>query len=155
MTAFLLRALPPTIGALSLCGNQSFEAKPKPTSPDTPVHPPKKQRMVKLELRWPHTVLPRKTCCDPSSPSKGPFRERRRTMKYTHMPLFLFPTSVAGDSATQPCSTKGSFETRMGPQWGAHKNLQEPTVLAGEPYMGSRFAGTSFISARAGRGPPL
>lgn len=72
-------------------------------------------------------------------------------MKHTHMPLFLFPTSVAGDSATQSCSTKGSFEARMGPQWGAHKNLQEPTVLAGGPYMGSRFAGTSFISARAGR----
>lgn len=42
-------------------------------------------------------------CCDPSSPSKRPFREQRRPIKYIHMPIFLFPTSIARASTTWPC----------------------------------------------------
>ena len=135
-TAFPPRSLATHNRSLESLWEPSFEAKPKPTSPDTPAHPLKKQRMVKLESRWPPAVLPPEACCDPSSPSKRPFREQRRAIKYTHMPIFLFPTSIAGALATHPCFTKNSFEARMGPQRGAHRHPQEPTVLGGGPNWG-------------------
>ena len=87
--AFFPGALPPTIAALSLFGNWSLEAGPKPTSSDIPVYPPKKQLVVELESRWPPAVPAPKACYDLSSPSKRLFREQRKAMKYIHMPIFL------------------------------------------------------------------
>ena len=136
--AFFPGALPPTIAALSLFGNWSLEAGPKPTSSDIPVYPRKKAACGWIRIKV-------AACCPrtqgllwPIVTFKEPVQRAEEGHEvYTHA-YFSFPTSIAGALATGLCPTRGSFEASMGLQGGggAQGNPQAPTVPRESPQWG-------------------
>lgn len=120
-------APPPSMAALSLCGSQSSEVRPKPTSPDTSAHPPKKQPVIELESRWPPAAPPPQGLLWDLQRDRSESRGGNKT--YTHAYcIFLFPP-WPHIHAPQGAPLKQEWGCRR----GAHRNPQAPTIPGRAP----------------------